>query len=96
MLKPASGEASAIGKEVLEKYGHESFYLIVTKTGGPYTADGFKTNWQKRKYEGMDWTFYDLKAKGISDFEGDNRHFLDTNLGFKWKGITELLIELRL
>ena len=45
----------------------------MTKTGGPYTANGFKANWQKLKYEGMDWTFHDLKAKGISDFEGDKQ-----------------------
>ena len=49
----------------------------MTKTGGPYTADGFKDNWQKRNYEGMDWTFHDLKAKGISDFEADKQSLSD-------------------
>ena len=72
-LKAAIDKALTIRKERLAKCGHESFYLIVTKTGGPYTANGFKANWQKLKYEGMDWTFHDLKANGISDFEGDKQ-----------------------
>jgi len=48
---------------------------LVTRNGTPYTADGLKATWQKQKYEGMDWTFHDLKAKGISDFEGDKQEF---------------------
>lgn len=72
-LRSAIERALEIRKTRLDKCGHESMFLIVTTTGGPYTADGLRTNWQKKKYPGMDWTLHDLKAKGISDFEGDKQ-----------------------
>jgi integrase len=74
-LRAAVDRALEIRKARLEKCGHESMFLIVTKTGGPYSSDGLKANWQKSKYEGMDWTFHDLKAKAISDFKGDKQEF---------------------
>ena len=74
-LRAAVDRALEIRKARLEKCGHESMFLIVTKTGGPYSSDGLKANWQKSKYEGMDWTFHDLKAKAISDFQGDKQEF---------------------
>lgn len=55
--------------------------LIVTrKTGTPLTMNALLVAWQKLRAdymvgapEGMvmDWTLHDLKAKGVSDFEGD-------------------------
>lgn len=72
-LRSAIDRALEIRKARLDKRGHQSMFLIVTTTGGPYTGDGLRTNWQKKKYPGMDWTLHDLKAKGISDFEGDKQ-----------------------
>lgn len=74
-LRAVVDMALSIRKERLEKCGHTSTFLIVTETGGPYTQQGLKAMWQKKKYEGMDWTFHDLKAKGISDFEGDKQQY---------------------
>lgn len=74
-LRAVVDMALALRKVRLEKCGHSSTFLIVTRTGGPYTSDGLKAMWQKCRYEGMDWTFHDLKAKGISDFEGDKQNF---------------------
>lgn len=74
-LKAVVDRALALRKARLDKCGHSSTFLIVTRTGGPYTQQGLKAIWQKKKYAGMDWTFHDLKAKGISDFEGDKQNF---------------------
>ena len=55
--------------------------IICNAKGKPYTRDGWGTAWQrtrdKLKEKGIiiDWTFHDLKAKGISDFEGDKKQF---------------------
>lgn len=52
-------------------------YLIHKKGGGPWTANGLSASWQKafwRAYpDGVDdrFTFHDLKAMGVSDFDGD-------------------------
>ncbi|MBW8190659.1 tyrosine-type recombinase/integrase [Neiella marina] len=52
-------------------------YVLAKSNGGGYTKNGFNAAWQKakrkaRKASGLaiDFTFHDLKAKGISDFEG--------------------------
>tara|TARA_R100000654_G_scaffold62906_1_gene90087 strand:+ start:397 stop:1377 length:981 start_codon:yes stop_codon:yes gene_type:complete len=74
-LRAAIDKALEIRAERLQRCGHTSVFLFVTKTGGPYTKNGLKANWQKLRYEGQDWTFHDLKAKGISDFEGDKQEF---------------------
>ena len=71
--------------------GIVSPYLIVTRTATPYTEHGLKTLWAKNKAvvvaelakraghdpdkAVMDWTYHDIKAKGISDFEGDKQAF---------------------
>ncbi|RUO33406.1 hypothetical protein CWE14_08880 [Aliidiomarina soli] len=54
-----------------------SAYVISKPDGGHYTADGFRTRWSAaraaaREQTGypLDFTFHDLKAKGISDVEG--------------------------
>lgn len=67
----------------LEKLAHESMFLIVTTRGHAYTADGLKTLWAKSRAkiakdtgsDKINWTFHDLKAKGISDFDGDKQNF---------------------
>ncbi len=43
------------------------------RSGKAYTASGFKAQW--KKIARVDFTFHDLKAKAISDFEGDKRLF---------------------
>ena len=47
---------------------------FAAKTGGPFTKNGFKANWQKLNDEGISWTFHDLKAMEISDFEGNKQN----------------------
>ena len=59
-----------------------SMYLIVSGTGQPYTESGLKSMWAKNKARietehkvKIDWTFHDIKAKAISDFDGDKQTF---------------------
>lgn len=81
-LKAVVERAKRLRKERLDKRGVSSMYLIVTPSGGPYSAPGLSGIWNraKRDYEAktgkiVDWTFHDLKAKAISDFEGDKQNF---------------------
>lgn len=60
----------------------ESLYLLVTRTGSPYTADGLKTKWAKNRARieekwdrKIEFTYHDIKAKGISDYDGDKQKF---------------------
>lgn len=60
------------------KSGMSSLYVIHQPSGSKYTRDGFNSRWMKAKqaakvaYPDMDFdfTFHDLKAKGISDLSG--------------------------
>jgi len=59
-----------------------SLYLLVTATGGPYTEYGMKSIWRRARAayyaateKNIDWTFHDIKAKAISDYQGDKQHF---------------------
>ena len=59
-----------------------SLYLIVNSDGQPYTASGLKSMWAKNKARieeehklKIDWTYHDIKAKAISDFDGDKQTF---------------------
>lgn len=52
--------------------------LIRNRLGQPYTVDGIETNWQKVIRPVFEegklierYTLHDLKAKGVSDFDGD-------------------------
>lgn len=52
--------------------------LIHDRKGGVLCYDAFSTSWQRlmkrAKEEGIEpFTFHDLKAKGVSDFEGDKQ-----------------------
>lgn len=56
----------------------ESIYVIHTRSGTAYTSGGFRTMWRKalvkareESGEPLDFTFHDIKAKAISDFEGN-------------------------
>lgn len=59
--------------------GMSSIYVIHQLSGHKYTRDGFNSRWRKAKeaaiaaYPNLDFnfTFHDLKAKGVSDLEGN-------------------------
>ncbi|MGM0514918.1 MAG: tyrosine-type recombinase/integrase [Pseudomonadota bacterium] len=58
--------------------GIASVYVIHQQNGNRYTRDGFNSKWRNAKLAAkaanpsldIDFTFHDLKAKGISDLEG--------------------------
>lgn len=60
------------------KPGMSSIYVIHQPSGAKYTRDGFNSRWLKAKQDAkaafpeldFDFTFHDLKAKGISDLSG--------------------------
>lgn len=60
------------------KSGIPSLYVIHQQNGGKYTRDGFNSRWQAAREIAIqnhpdisfDFTFHDLKAKGISDLDG--------------------------
>lgn len=70
--------AVELAKTLPLKDGISSVYLIHQFNGRRYTRDGFNSRWQQAKEEAQkkhphilfDFTFHDLKAKGISDLEG--------------------------
>jgi len=79
-LKAAVAQAKKLRIERLT--ASTSLYLLVTSTGSPYTESGMKSLWrrEKAKYKKLtgkeiDWTFHDIKAKAISDYEGDKQQF---------------------
>lgn len=53
--------------------------IVSAKRGTPMSLSGFGSAWQTLKLEAAkrghatDWTFHDIKARGVSDFDGD-RH----------------------
>ncbi|WP_434359840.1 tyrosine-type recombinase/integrase [Parasalinivibrio latis] len=60
-----------------EAFGNNSIFVIHQSTGKQYSRDVFSHRWSKvrqiaRAATGLplDFTFHDLKAKGISDYEG--------------------------
>ncbi|MDW5504782.1 hypothetical protein R6Y99_07935 [Pseudomonas lundensis] len=60
------------------KDGIASLYVLRQPRGQRYTRDGFNCRWQAAKDQAVtafpelsfDFTFHDLKAKGISDLDG--------------------------
>lgn len=62
-----------------------SMYVLQARSGQKYTESGFKAVWRKvliawlgeeAKSDHPQWfTFHDLKAKGITDYEGDKQRF---------------------
>lgn len=72
---PRLTKAVAIAGEINPKVG--SIYVVHQASGAPYLYSGFRARWTAalkaaREATGLklDFTFHDLKAKGISDFEG--------------------------
>lgn len=71
-------DAIALAKELPCADGVSSLYVIHQNQGQRYTRDGFNSRWQKARNLAkltftelaFDFTFHDLKAKGISDLEG--------------------------
>ncbi|EPC5388233.1 tyrosine-type recombinase/integrase [Serratia proteamaculans] len=74
-LEAAISEAKALPL----KYGMSSIYVIHQPSGSKYSRDGFNSRWMKAKQDAkdkfpeldFDFTFHDLKAKGVSDLEGN-------------------------
>lgn len=58
--------------------GMSSIFVVHQPSGSGYTRDGFNSRWMKAKQDAkekfpeleFDFTFHDLKAKGISDLVG--------------------------
>jgi len=62
----------------LANSGISSTYVLCKPDGGNWSRDGFNSRWAKAKSDTrlatglpIDFTFHDLKAKGISDLEGN-------------------------
>jgi integrase len=61
------------------KPGMSSIFIIHQPNGSGYTRDGFNSRWSAAREDArikfpellFDFTFHDLKAKGVSDLEGD-------------------------
>ena len=54
----------------------KTFYLFADKKGNPINDGTFTTYWGslwRKKAKSERFTFHDLKAKGVSDFEGDKQ-----------------------
>lgn len=72
-------DAVNLAKALPLNSGMSSLYIIHQPSGHKYTRDGFNSRWRKAKEEArekfphlsFDFTFHDLKAKGISDLEGN-------------------------
>ncbi|HDG1702144.1 TPA: integrase [Kluyvera ascorbata] len=70
--------AIGLAKSLPLKSGVSSVYVIHEQSGSRYTRDGFNSRWQlaredaQKKFPHLlfDFTFHDLKAKGVSDLEG--------------------------
>jgi integrase len=83
-LRDAVDQALAIRKQVSEKRKGKvvSLYLVVNMFGQPYAEGSLASTWQKNKKRieqehglKIEWTFHDIKAKGISDYEGNKQDF---------------------
>lgn len=71
-------DAIALAESLPLQQGISSVYIIRQRTGLRYTRDGFNSRWRKAKEAAKEahpeldfnFTFHDLKAKGVSDLEG--------------------------
>jgi len=63
----------------LSKGKVKSMYLVHKPDGGKYSESGFNTLWYEALelagLKGAGFTFHDIKAKSISDYEGDKQLF---------------------
>ncbi|MGJ0638226.1 tyrosine-type recombinase/integrase [Xenorhabdus bovienii] len=70
--------AVALSKTLPIDTGVSSIYVLHQRKGSRYTRDGFNSRWKKAKDIAKDtfpeldfnFTFHDLKAKGVSDLDG--------------------------
>lgn len=75
---PRLEAAIELAKTEQLKNGVSSVYVICHPNGAGYKRDGFNSRWQQAKEDArrafpelrFDFTFHDLKAKGVSDLEG--------------------------
>lgn len=75
---PRLRAAIALAETLPIKAGMSSIFVLHQATGAGYTRDGFNSRWAKARQEAIekfpeldfDFTFHDLKAKGVSDLEG--------------------------
>lgn len=75
---PRLRAAIALAETLPIKTGMSSIFVLHQATGAGYTRDGFNSRWAKARQEAIekfpeldfDFTFHDLKAKGVSDLEG--------------------------
>lgn len=81
-LQQVVDRALARRAKILTKIKIESPYLLPSRTGNPYTAEGLKTTWAKNRIaveekigRRIEFTYHDIKAKGISDYDGDKQKF---------------------
>ena len=68
----------AIHRARANQKGVASVYVIHTKTGQRYMRSGFETMFMRARDKcdlATPFTFHDLKAKGVSDYEGDKQTF---------------------
>lgn len=71
-------QAVSLAQSIPLKPGMSSMFVLHQANGSKYTRDGFNTRWrdakiaaqEKHPHLNVDFTFHDLKAKGISDLEG--------------------------
>ncbi|MEQ6968584.1 tyrosine-type recombinase/integrase [Pectobacterium polaris] len=71
--------AIKIAESLPLKPGMSSIYVLHQPSGSRFTRDSFNAHWMKAKKKAeelhpnlsFDFTFHDLKAKGISDLEGN-------------------------
>ena len=77
---PRLRAAIELAKQI--KTANPSTIIIPTRTGAPYSSDGFRTMVAKAKKKAreatglaMDFTYHDIKAKSISDYEGNKQEF---------------------
>lgn len=75
---PRLRAAVALARSLPLKPGIRSLFVIHQTSGSKYTRDGFNSRWrdakiaaqEKNPHLQIDFTFHDLKAKGVSDLEG--------------------------
>jgi len=75
---PRLRAAIALAETLPIKAGMSSIFVLHQATGAGYTRDGFNSRWAKARQDAIekfpeldfDFTFHDLKAKGVSDLEG--------------------------
>ncbi|MEI9717429.1 DUF4224 domain-containing protein [Enterobacter kobei] len=88
---PRLRAAVSLARALPLKPGIRSMFLIHQPSGSKYTRDGFNSRWREAKlaaqakypHLSIDFTFHDLKAKGISDLEGISDADIEKLTGYK-------------